>query len=84
MSNEQKAKEYCSEVKKRLFGPYRVSFGIIPPPVQRNIQHTPSDFRDSAKDSVMSNLSRVDVKQQPCAQSRCITEAVIEPTRMII
>lgn len=26
MSDEEKAKEYCLEVKKRLFGPYRVSF----------------------------------------------------------
>lgn len=29
MSDEQKAKDYCTEVKKRLFGPYRVSFGNI-------------------------------------------------------
>lgn len=83
MSDEQKAKEYCSEVKKRLFGPYRVSLSS-PPTVQKKPQHTLSDFHDRANDSAMSNLSHVDVKQQPCLQSRCITEAVIERSRMII
>lgn len=37
-----------------------------------------------AKDPAMSNLSHADVKQQSCVQSRCITEAVIERSRMII
>lgn len=87
MSDEQKAKEYCSEVKKRLFGPYRVSFRIIPPPVQKktsNIHWMTSRLHDCANDSGMSNLSHVDVKQQPCVQSQCITQAVIERSRMII
>lgn len=66
MSDELKAKEYCSEVKKRLFGPYRVSLGIFPPAVQRNFQHTPDD--DCADDSVMSNLSHVAVKQHACVR----------------
>lgn len=84
MSDEQKAKEYCSEVKKRLFGPYRVSFRIIPPPSQRNIQNTQNDFDNCANDSAMSNWSHVHVKQQSCLQSRCIMEAVIERRRMIV
>lgn len=74
MSDEQKAKEYCSEVKKRLFGPYRVSFSINPACFA---------FHDRANDSAMSNFSHVDVKQQSCVQSRCITEAVIERSRII-
>lgn len=64
MSDEGKAKEYCLEVKKRLFGPYRVRF--LSPRVLEL-------FRDKCV-----NLSHVDVKQQSAAQSQCNIKAVIE------